>query len=99
MALRMQVRNEDGGVLAPLVSLGDINPLLQNIDRGRFPILGHIDPYGETILNSLQVRSLIDELKIWSVGTSVGEGDVARLLEYCNFSLADTHRYLWIFGD
>lgn len=34
MALKMQVRSEGGGVLAPLVSLGNINPLLQGVDRG-----------------------------------------------------------------
>jgi hypothetical protein len=99
MALKMQVRGGDGAVLAPLASLGTINPLLQGIDRDRFPLLGHIDPYGDTILNSLQVHSLMKELEAWSAETPAIGDHLGRLVEYCEFVLADTHRYLWIFGD
>ncbi|WP_143660338.1 hypothetical protein [Streptomyces sp. t99] len=99
MALKMQVRGEGGAVLSPLVSLGGINPLLQGVDRERFPLLGHIDPYGETIFNSLQVRSLMKELSSWSPGIADIEVPVGQLVEYCKCVLADTHRYLWIFGD
>lgn len=99
MSLKMQVRGGDGAVLAPLVSLGSINPLLQGIDRERFPLLGHIDPYGDTVFNSLQVRSLMKELNSWSPGVADIETSISRLVEYCKFVLADTHRYLWIFGD
>ena len=63
-------------------------------------IVKYIDPYDITILNSLQVRDLVEELSIfdeiegerlsWAIGAIKG------MSYYC---LEGVHRYLWIYGD
>jgi len=59
MAIGVVVRNERGENLTDF--LGFV-PLVGWAQRSKYPMLTHQDPYGNTILNQLQVGSLLAEL-------------------------------------
>jgi hypothetical protein len=67
------------------------------IERAKFPLLGHICPFSDTIFNGWQIRSLLEELarvpKEWDDGWVV---EARRLGE---LALEHPHHYLWFVGD
>ncbi|TDC59224.1 hypothetical protein E1258_18735 [Micromonospora sp. KC207] len=72
-------------------------------DRVEFPMLGHVDPYGNTIYNRGQMESLIMELdKLQAVRPEVFLNDggfVQDLRDLCLAGIRKPHRYLWFVGD
>jgi hypothetical protein len=72
---------------------------LMGLDPKSFPMLGHLIPYGDTMFNSLQVRTLLAELGNLSAGHPLISriGDDLRAL--CQLVLAEPHGQLWFFGD
>ena len=60
MTIGAVVRNEAGADLSPFVEFQNIVPPER---ANLFPMLAHIDPYGNTILNRLQVDALKAELE------------------------------------
>jgi hypothetical protein len=51
----------DLGTLSPPSS--DVGPALPSVNDTRYPLLRLIDPYGETVFSSYQMRGLIPELE------------------------------------
>jgi hypothetical protein len=60
MGIVVNVRTESGAAIGE--SLLVYRPLVSWVDRSTFPLLGHVDPYGDTVLNRSQVESLQSEL-------------------------------------
>ncbi|MEV8378124.1 hypothetical protein AB0P21_35625 [Kribbella sp. NPDC056861] len=94
------MRSQSGQVLASAAAHPDFDPVLSEVDRSAYPILGHVDPYGDTILNRLQVESLLGEIDALR-----GNGDVIPktfaedLIGLCDKCLSKPHRFLWFIGD
>lgn len=98
--IRVDVRSSSGDILASVAADPRFDPVLFGVDRTEYPILGHIDPYGDTILNEMQVRSLLKEI------ARLGPGDKlvpvqfrASLVDLCEKSLVHPHRFLWFIGE
>ncbi|MES2668264.1 MAG: hypothetical protein V4644_01050 [Patescibacteria group bacterium] len=64
----------------------------------KYPWLSTIDPYGNTVLNSLQVPLIINELKIFSLEV---DEETKKTIELVISFLQDTdqHHYIKLFGD
>lgn len=98
--IRIDVRSASGDVLESLAAEVGFDPVLQGIDRRVYPILGHLDPYGDTILNRLQVRALLEEIE--RLGEDNGVISVrfrSALVNLCRKCLAHPHQFLWIVGE
>jgi hypothetical protein len=97
MMLRSESRTDIGGggqLYQPLVSWDD---------RREFPMLGHIDSYGDTIFNGGQMQWLLSELdtiEARSPEISAQEADlIARIRGLCSVGIRRPHSYLWFIGD
>ena len=75
--------------------------LLAGRAREAYPLLRHIDAYGQTCFNSLQARALGEELnRLEAGGLSQQELSLVRALRVLlAIQVADVHRYLWFIGD
>lgn len=98
--IRIDVRSANGEVLASVKAHPDFDPVLFGVERSRFPILGHLDPYGDTILNRLQVESLLNEIaELGPDGGVVPHGFVEDLVSISRECLVKPHRFLWFVGE
>ena len=96
-----------------LASLGDVlhlvppprpsgwyDPLVGVQDRHRFPMLAHVDPYGDTIFNRAQMSALVEELETIQPDLDGEALSTARALRVLIEAHASSpHRYLWFIGD
>ncbi len=65
-----------------------------------YPILGHVDPYGDTILNRMQVRTLLGEMdNLRSDEKIIPTGFRQSLTGLCEKCLERPHRFLWFIGE
>ena len=63
-------------------------------------MLSHVDPYGRTIFNRMQMSALIEELAAIQPGLNGTALSTARALHVLITAHANTpHRYLWFIGD
>ncbi len=60
--IRIDLRSAQGEILDSIRADPDFDPVLAGVDRKNFPILGHIDPYGDTVLNGMQAETLLTEI-------------------------------------
>jgi hypothetical protein len=95
------LKDERGDMLA---RLGRVYvPLASRDDAREFPILGHVDPYGRTIDNRGQMRTLQTELQRIRDASSDVESTRAELirllLDICAEGVEHPHRFLWFLGD
>lgn len=71
--------------------------------RFEFPMLDHIDPYGDTIFNGGQMQSLVAELDAIETGMpDVGQREarvIAQIRELCAAGIRRPHSFLWFVGD
>ncbi|MER5689218.1 hypothetical protein [Streptomyces sp. NPDC002205] len=73
-------------------------PELAGLDQSVFPMLGHLLPYADTVFNSRQVSTLLEEIPQLPPGVVTDE--LAReLLELGRTVLEGQHLYLWFLGD
>jgi hypothetical protein len=78
------------------------SPLLNSEDsQEQFPMLWHIDPYGTTVFNRLQTRSLLRELDVLRARDLHEESRHAidTLTYLCHLTTGKPHRFLWFVGD
>lgn len=79
------------------------NPIVEWVDRARFPMLGHIDPYGNTIFNGGQMQTLIEELELvralYPEASSQSADAVSEIQRLCEIGARRPHTYLWFIGD
>ena len=98
--IRVDLRSSRGEVLESLAADPEFDPVLLGIDRVAYPILGHIDPYGDTVLNSMQVRSLLEELdRLGPDDKMIPAQFRASIAVLCEKCLARPHRFLWFIGE
>lgn len=67
----------------------------------RFPCLGFVDPYGDTLFNRVQLAQLAKELENLQSGSLATETDHAlvELREMAVWGASNPHHYLRIRGD
>ena len=98
--IRVDVRSSRGEVLVSTDTSPEFDPVLLGIDRVAYPILGHIDPYGDTILNRMQVRTLMQEIdNLESDGNLIPADFRGALIGLCEECLAQPHRFMWFIGE
>jgi hypothetical protein len=98
--IRIDLRPASGDSLESLAAEPGFDPVSQGIDRGLYPILGHLDPYGDTILNRLQVRTLLEEIERLGEDSYFISGDFrSDLVNLCRKCLAHPHQFLWFIGE
>jgi len=100
MGIRVALKTERGAELKALPRYhGELVPFSE---RASFPLLAHIDPYGDTIFNGLQMESLSTELKrLLDSGSDPDEKRdfIVSLIDMCAEGVRRPHRYLWFIGD
>ena len=98
--MRVDVRSPRGEVLAAVPADPDFDPVQRGVDRTAYPVLGHLDPHGDTILNRMQARTLKEEIVRCRAECSLIPAPfAATLLDLCEQALARPHRFLWFIGD
>lgn len=97
---RIDLRSSRGEVLGSVDADPKFDPVLLGIDRDAYPILGHLDPYGDTILNRIQVRSLLGEIsRLGPEDKLVPVQFRESLVALCEKCLAHPHQFLWFIGE
>jgi len=98
--IRVDVRSSRGLLVASVVADPDFDPVLMGVDRQKYPMLGHLDPYGDTVLNRLQVESLLKEISEVRCNPEIVSAEFAdKLVALCRECLHRAHRFLWFVGD
>ena len=75
--------------------------LLPEIDGQQYPVLGGIDPYGDTLFNGLQMRRFLLEWADVSARASTSEERdlVAKIDELARRCRDEVHLYIRFVGD
>jgi hypothetical protein len=98
--IRVDLRSSRGEVLESVPADPKFDPVLLGVDRVAYPILGHLDPYGDTVLNRMQVRTLLGELKSLEGDDMVVPAQFRAIItELCEKCLARPHQFLWFIGE
>jgi hypothetical protein len=94
-----EIRNGKGQVLARMLTHERFNPVLMGIDIEKFPLLGSIDPYGDTAFNYLQVQRILIEIQAQERTGDELDALLKNLETFSNQALAKPHMFLWFVGD
>ena|SRR5215216_5178421 len=101
MAISVVLKNRAGEVLARMPR--PYIPLVSWADRTEYPILGHVDLYGNTIYNRGQMETLVAELdrrrRLFGEADESARAIADWLQEVCAEGVRKPHRYLWFVGD
>jgi hypothetical protein len=87
MPFSVQLLEQDDSVLEIVVMERSFNPVLKRVDRSRFPVMGSLDPYRDTVLDAAKCGTLRRELRdgadfLESVGVTADSlRDLNRLCE------------------
>jgi len=101
MPLNIELRNGAGRVMR---RAGESPPRkllpLPSPDDSRFPLLRGVDPYGDTVFSSTQMRSLVPELEaLWTQARTGERALVDEILEMARTCWKGPHRTLVFIGD
>ncbi|MFJ8634494.1 hypothetical protein [Streptomyces sp. NPDC093568] len=97
--LDLQVRGEaDDIVMRGSFGL-DWTEVLQHVDADRFPFLGSLLPFADTMFNARQTVRLRQEIADRSVAELLGRDAVAEIERLCLRVESGSHLYLWFLGD
>ncbi|MEV7387861.1 hypothetical protein [Streptomyces sp. NPDC091215] len=97
--ISFQVRRETGDIVAHGSSQLDWMNTLQHVDADRFPFLGSLLPYADTMFNSRQIVRLRQELADRSVRELLGQDTAAEIEALCLQVEGTSHLHLWFLGD
>ncbi|TMR99784.1 hypothetical protein [Nonomuraea basaltis] len=97
--INVQVRTESGEIVLRGSCRMDWIATLQHIDEDKFPFLGSLLPYADTMFNSRQAERLRKEIANQSVREILGEDSVAEIERLCLEVESRSHLYLWFLGD
>jgi hypothetical protein len=98
--IRVDLRSSRGDILESVSANPNFDPVLAGVDRAAFPILGHLDPYGDTVLNRMQVETLLKEISQIRLDHSIIPVQfVEPLVGLCERCLSRPHRFLWFVGE
>ncbi|WP_244875753.1 hypothetical protein [Winogradskya consettensis] len=96
----LQLRTELGEIVTRGTSGGvHWSEALSQIDQQRFPCLGGLLPYADTVFNERQVGKLLLEVADRSVRDIVGEEAASEIEVLCRQVEEGSHLYLWFVGD
>jgi len=96
------VKSEGGKEISSVSTRGYKNRPLPRVEPAYYPMLGHIDPYGNTVFNRSQIEALREEIESICRFLRVDSETFAFLGEVdvlCVEALKRQHRYLWFYGD
>ncbi|MFF7475243.1 hypothetical protein [Streptomyces sp. NPDC008092] len=94
----VQVRSESGVIEIHGRHGVAWSPELGGLDQAAFPMLGHLLPYADTMFNSRQVVTLLDEIPRLPPGVVTDE--FAQELTVLGRAVLDGQAlYLWFLGD
>lgn len=102
MPIAIHLRRENGETLNSVHESPGDGHVLPVLDIAEFPMLGHVDPYGNTIFNRSQMRVIMDEIDRLVGAPMMNEKQAEFLLkvkEICVEGLTRQHRFLWFLGD
>jgi hypothetical protein len=98
--IRVELRSSRGEILESVDAEPKFDPVSLGIDRVAYPILGHLDPYGDTVLNRMQVRTLLEEIDRLGSGERFFSTRFREsLTDLCVKCLARPHQFLWFVGE
>lgn len=97
--INAQVRTESGEIVLRGSCRLDWVKTVQRIDEDRFPFLGSLLPYADTMFNSRQVERLRREIADRSVREIIGQNPAAEIERLCMQVVNGSHLYLWFLGD
>ncbi|MET9086910.1 hypothetical protein ABZX77_34400 [Streptomyces sp. NPDC004237] len=97
--ISLQVREETGGIVVHGSSQLDWMTTLQYVDADRFPFLGSLLPYADTMFNARQVVRLRQEVADQSMRELLGQDAAAEIERLCHQVEGRSHLYLWFLGD
>jgi hypothetical protein len=108
--ISIQVRSERQELIATLDDVSESlvkvpEPLIAGDlpqDCGRFPMLGYVDPVGDTVFNRRQADAVVEELQRWA-GENPGDHSGVALARAVELLVAahmrKPHTYLWFLGQ
>ncbi|MFD8077743.1 hypothetical protein ACFV3E_34405 [Streptomyces sp. NPDC059718] len=96
--INLQVRSESGTIEARARHGVVWGPELAGLDQSAFPMLGHLLPDADTVFNSRQVATLLDEVRRLPPGV-VTDAFARELVDLGRRVLDGQHLYLWFLGD
>ncbi|GAA1722861.1 hypothetical protein GCM10009765_83550 [Fodinicola feengrottensis] len=102
MAMLVSLRDERENLIEMVASDPALGWVVPYLPPGEFPMIGHIDPYGNTIFNRSQMRALRAEIDVCRTDERVKPGAVEFLLEIsrlCELGDKRPHKFLWFLGD
>jgi hypothetical protein len=94
----VQVRGERGSVIVRGVRGLDWKNV-QKIEQSKFPYLGSLLPYADTMFNARQVVRMREELGDVRIVEILGAEVVAEIEVLCRRVESESHLYLWFLGD
>lgn len=98
--IRIDIRTGGGKVVRTVPADRHFDPVLAGVDPKGYPILGHLDPYGDTILNGMQVKTLLKEIELVREDERIIVATFAdTLVAMCHECLSRPHQFLWFIGD
>ena len=100
MALTVELRNAKGEVLGRIVEgAHDLVRTLPPMDDPDFPMLGLLDPYGDTFFSGFQMRRVIPELRKLRNLTPRPPSVLQDLEDLASECADGVHTYLVFVGD
>jgi hypothetical protein len=101
MPIKVALQNIHGKKYREVVPKAGILNLVLPLEDPRYPVLRYVDPYGNTILNCLQMYPLLEELERLAAECSSDDGkeilgQVRELAIYCR---DHPHTFLRFIGD
>ncbi|MEU4652765.1 hypothetical protein AB0G32_02240 [Streptomyces sp. NPDC023723] len=97
--INAQVRTESGEIVLRGTRGLDWMETFQHIDEEKFPFLGSLLPYADTMFNARQAARLRREILDQSVRETLGPDAVAEIEQLCLRVENGSHLYLWFLGD
>lgn len=95
------LEDENGNLIEKISDFGILKKLLPDINDRNSYCLRYIDPYGDTVFNTLQMNDLINELKQLIIIVDTNEErnllkDIIRMSKLCE---ENVHYYVKFYGD
>lgn len=110
MPISIEVRSQRQQLIATLRDVSESIPRVPEslsaadlpTDRDRFPMLGYLDPFGNTIFNQLQALEVVEELTRLAQAhpdnaDASARARAVRVLVAAH--MRRPHTYLWFLGD
>lgn len=100
MAITVELRDAKGDVLGRIVEgANDLAKLLPPMGDPDFPMLGFLDPYGDTFFSGVQMRRVIPELRKLRELTPQPPPVLEDLEDLASECAEGVHRFLVFVGD